>query len=43
MFVSVKQRYYNIYGAGEFPFYGGSATGMMTGTSPFFHVFSLGS
>jgi hypothetical protein len=42
MFVSVKQSYYNIYGGGQFPFYGGTATGMMTGTSPFYPCFQFG-
>jgi hypothetical protein len=42
MFVSVNQSYYNIYGGGQFPFYGGTATGMMTGTSPFYPSFQFG-
>jgi hypothetical protein len=42
MSVSVKQSYYNIYGGGQFPFYGGTATGMVTGTSPFYPYFQFG-
>ncbi|PAN27274.1 hypothetical protein PAHAL_5G071200 [Panicum hallii] len=33
---------YNIYGGAQYPFYGGAAAGMVTGTSPFYPYFQFG-
>ncbi|OEL13854.1 hypothetical protein BAE44_0025127 [Dichanthelium oligosanthes] len=34
--------FYNIYGGAQYPFYGGAAAGMVTGTSPFYPYFQFG-
>ncbi|XP_062207641.1 uncharacterized protein LOC133909290 isoform X2 [Phragmites australis] len=39
---SYPTNYYNIYGGAQYPFYGGAAAGMMTGTNPFYPYFQFG-
>ncbi|KAK3162628.1 hypothetical protein QOZ80_1BG0091740 [Eleusine coracana subsp. coracana] len=39
---SYPPSYYNIYGGSQYPFYGGAAAGMVTGTSPFYPYFQFG-